>query len=119
MTLESGATDSQRLRAGYAVLSIGVMILLFAWGMAALRMPESESDVAVRHQKLEPPSPDSILPAIGAGMVLCGICLIVVLAISIIAFLRISHRYRDHILAPPSKPTASADVWSMHKPPEQ
>jgi hypothetical protein len=118
MTWESGSTDQQRLRAGYAVLTVGLFILLFAWGMAVMRGPQAEGEVAVRHEKLEPPTPDRVLPAVGLGMVVCGLCLIVVLLISVFAFIRISRRYRDHLLHAPPTPTPTADVWRMHRVPE-
>ncbi len=118
MTWESGSTDQQRLRAGYAVLSIGLMVLVFAWGMAVWRGPQGEGAVAVRHEKLDPPEPDRILPVVGAGMVLSGVCLVGVLALSVVAFLRISRRYRDQILRPPARPSQTAGVWEMHQVPD-
>lgn len=118
MTWEAGSTDHQRLRAGYAVLSIGMMILLFAWTMAVLRGPQGQGEMAVRHEKLDPPSPDQILPAIGMAMILTGGCLLTVLVISVFAFIRMRRRFRDHIFAPPRKTTPMADIWRMHKVPD-
>jgi hypothetical protein len=118
VTWESGSSDQQRLRAGYAVLSMGVLILMFAWGMAVLRGPQGQGEIAVRHQKLDPPAPDQILPAMGMGMLLCGVCLVVILVLSVVAFVRISRRYREHVLRSPAAPTPTSDVWQMHKVPD-
>ncbi len=118
MTWESGSTDQQRLRAGYAVLCIGLVILMFAWGMAVARGPQGHGDVAVRHEKIDPPGPGSILPAISIGMFVYGICLIAMFVLSVVAFVRLSRRYRDHLLRPSVKPTPTSDVWQMHKLPD-
>lgn len=119
MTWESGSSDHQRLRAGYAVLSLGLFILLFAWSMAVIRGPQGQGEIAVRHEKLEPPEPQHILPVgLGAGMILSGVCLIVVLVICIVAFVRISRTYREQLLRAPTPPTPTTDVWAMHRVPD-
>ncbi len=118
MTWEAGSTDQQRLRAGYAVLTIGMFILMFAWGMAVWRGPQGHGEAAVRHEKMDAPLPETLLPVVSAGMWLCGVCLILVLVTSIVAFIRLSRRYRDHLLQPASKPTPTSDVWQMHKVPD-
>ncbi len=117
MTWEIGSTDRQRLRAGYLVLSIGAFILLFAWTMAVLRGPEGVGEIAV-HQKLDPPQPEHLLPAVGIPMVAYGILLIVVLFTSLIALLRISRNFRRHFLGEHVKPTPTSDVWKMHRVPD-
>ena len=117
MTWETGSSDPQRLRAGYAVLSLGVIILLFAWGTAVWRGPQGEGELAAGHQKLEPPQPNRLLPAAGPVMMLSGAGLLVVLVLSVVAFLRISRSYRRHLLRSPPEPTPTSDVWQMHKVP--
>jgi len=119
MTWESGSSDQQRLRAGYAVLSVGIFILLCAWVLYATRGPEGLGEVAVQHKKLEPPDPGRVWPAVSAGMVLYGFILIIVLFVSVFAFLRISRHYRRQLLKKPAKPTPTTDVWKMHKVPHQ
>ncbi|MEE9295694.1 MAG: hypothetical protein V3W34_12130 [Phycisphaerae bacterium] len=118
MTWESGSSDRQRLRAGYAALGGGVSILLFAWLMAAWRGPQVGGHAAVRHEKLVPPGPNEFLPDIQLGMIICGAGLFLVLVLSVLAFLRVSRKYRDHILHRPPAPTPTSDVWQMHKVPD-
>lgn len=118
MTWESGSTDEQRLRAGWAVLSIGVAILLLAWGLAAVRGPQGHGEVAVRHEKIDPPPSRGVLPAMTLYMYLQGMVLVVVLFISVIALVRVSRRYRQHLLKHSPGPSATADVWRMHRVPD-
>ena len=118
MTWEVGSTDQQRLRAGCAVLAIGVIILLSAWGMSVVRGPETGGEAARQHRKLDPPDPTRILPMIGAGMVVYGTVLIIVLFVCVMAFYRISRNYRKHLLRKPAEPTVTADVWKMHRLPD-
>ncbi len=118
MTWESGSSDRQRLRAGYAVLCGGVSILLFAWLMAAWRGPQADGQAVLRHEKLVPPEPNEFLPDIQLGMIICGACLLLVLVLSVLAFRRVSRKYRDHILRRPPAPTPTSDVWQMHKVPD-
>lgn len=118
MTWESGSSDQQRLRAGYAVLCGGVSILFFAWLMAVWRGPQADGEAAARREKLVPPDPNDILPNIQLGMVICGICLLLILVLSVFAFVRVSRKYRDHVLKPTPTPTQTSDVWQMHKVPE-
>jgi len=117
MAWESGSSEQQRLRAGFAVLSVGVFILLFAWILSVLRTPESAGETAV-HEKLEPPSPDQVMPILSTGMLLIGALLLLVLVVSLFALVRISRHYRQSISRRPSKPSLTADVWKMHKIPQ-
>ena len=119
MTWESGSSDQQRQRAGYAVLSLGIFILLCAWVLYAIRGPEGLGEVAAQHRKLEPPDPEQVWPAVSTEMLLYGCILIILLFVSLLAFLRISRSYRQHLLKKPSKPTSTTDVWKMHKVPDQ
>jgi hypothetical protein len=118
MTWESGSTSQQRLRAGYAVFILGTFILLSAWVLWVMRGVESPGDATVRGEKLEPPSPDQLVPALNVGMLLIGVVLVLVLFISVIAFIRISRNYRSYLLKKAVKPTPTSDVWRMHKIPE-
>ncbi len=118
MTWEVGSTDQQRLRAGFAVLSMGMLILLLAWGMAVYRGPQGQGESAVRHEKLDLPEPERGFPEMGAVMILSGTCLLLVFGLSILAFLRVSRRYREHLLRAPAVPTVTSDVWKMHEVPE-
>ena len=118
MTWESGSSDQQRLRAGYAVLCGGVSILFFAWLMAAWRGPQTDGATAARREKLIPPDPNEFIPDIQLGMLICGILLLSILVLSLLAFVRVSRKYRNHLLKPPPTPTPTFDVWQMHKVPE-
>lgn len=118
MTWESGSSDHQRLRAGYAVLSIGVLILLGAWALAVMRGPQAEGDAAIRRQKLDPPTTNRYLPKISAAMIVYGTVLVVVLFVSVITLLRMSRNYRKMLFRAPPKPTQMSNVWKMHKIPE-
>lgn len=119
MTWEVGSTDQQRMRAGFAVLSIGAAVLLFTWGMAVMRGPQTEGEVAARHEKLDPPSPpDQIFFAkLATGMLIYGSVLFIVLLGSVIALIRISRRYRQNLVRRPARRTPTSDVWRMHKVP--
>ncbi len=117
MTWESGSTSQQRLRAGYAVFILGTFMLLAAWVLWVMRGPESPGDATVRGEKLDLPK-DQLVPALNAGMLLIGVVLVLVLFISIIAFMRISRNYRRYLLKKSSKPTPTSDVWQMHRVPE-
>lgn len=119
MTWEVGSTDQQRLRAGCAVLAFGIAILLSAWGLSVLRGPESGGEAAIQNRKLDPPDPSRILPIIGAGMVVYGTVLIIVLFVCVMAFYRLSRNYRKHLLRKPPKPTPISDVWKMHRLPDE
>lgn len=118
MTWGSGSTSQQRLRAGYAVFILGVFILLSAWVLWVMRGTESPGDATVRGEKLEPPSPDQLVPALSTGVLLIGVVLVVVLFISVIAFIRISRNYRRFLLKKAAKPTPTSDVWRMHEIPD-
>ena len=118
MTWESGSTDDQRLRAGYCAMGVGVTILLFAWGLAVMRGPQIGGEVAVRQEKLEPPDPNRLLPRMGAGMLVYGSLLVVVLFVSIIAWMRLSRGFRRRLFQRRPKPTVTSDVWQMHKVPD-
>ena len=118
MTWEVGSSDQQRLRAGCAVLAFGMVILLSAWGLSVLRGPEDGGEAAIQSRKLDPPDPAQILPTIGAGMVLYGIILIIILFVSMMAFYRLSRNYSKHLLRKPPAPTVTADVWKMHRLPD-
>jgi ABC-type Fe3+ transport system permease subunit len=118
MTWESGSTSQQRLRAGYAVFILGTFMLLAAWVLWVMRGTESQGDATVRGEKLEPPSPDQLVPALNVGVLLIGVVLVLVLFISIIAFIRISRNYRRYLLKKSSKPTPTSDVWQMHRVPD-
>ena len=117
MTWESGSTDQQRLRAGYAVLSLGVFILLCTWVLFVMRGPEGVGEAATRGQKVEPPDPNQVLPALGAGVLLFGALLLIVFSVSVVALLRMGRNYRKSLLQKSSKPTPTSDVWKMHKVP--
>ncbi len=118
MTWESGSSDRQRLRAGYIVLSLGVFILLAAWVMYAIRGPHGLGEAAVRQQKLPPPDPDRVWPAVSAAMMMFGMMLFLILCACVYSLIRISRNVRDVVLRKPAKPTATSDVWKMHKIPE-
>ncbi len=118
MTWEVGSTDQQRLRAGCAVLAFGVAILLSAWGMSVLRGPESGGAEAIQSHKLDPPDPARVLPAVGAGMVVYGTILTIIFFVSVTAFYRLSRNYRKNLLRKPPKRTPTADVWKMHRLPD-
>ena len=45
----------------------------------------------------------------GAGMVLYGSILIIILFVCLMAFYRLSRNYRDHLLRKPPAPTSTAD----------
>ena len=118
MTWESGSSDHQRLRAGYAVLCGGVSILFFAWLMAVWRGPQADGAAAARREKLVPPDPNELIPDIQLGMVICGLFLLLILVLSVFAFVRVSRKYRDYVLKAPPTPTPTSDVWQMHNVPE-
>jgi len=118
MTWESGSTDQQRLRAGYAALSLGVFTLLGVWIISVMRGPQALGDAAVRHQKLDPPNPQQVLPVISAGMIIIGLSLVLVLFVSLIALLRVSRRFRKSVLESPASTTSTTDVWQMHRVPD-
>ena len=118
MTWEAGDTEQQRRRAGCAVLAVGVFLLLCAWGLAVARGPQDTGDAAVRKEKIDLPQPERTIPAVGAGMLAYGIGLVIVLFVSLFALLRLSRNFREQLSRKPSKPTSTADVWSMHVPPK-
>lgn len=118
MTWESGSSDQQRLRAGYAVLSLGVLVLLCVWVLSVMRGPEGVGEVALRGQKIEPPSGDQVWSDLSAVMMLSGTILLIVFFVSVILLVRMSRNYRKYLIHKPPKPTASSDVWKMHKVPD-
>ena len=110
MTWETGSTDDERLRAGYAVLSLGLFVLFAAWIMTVIRSTETVGTVAARNEKITPPNPNSVAPFLTGGMMLIGVLLLLLLVISIIALVRLSRYRRNQLFSKPRRPTPTSDV---------
>lgn len=95
-----------------------MFILLIAWGVAVLRGPQDDGEAVISGQKVDPQAATQVLPALGIGMLLYGVLLIVFLFVSLVALWRISKNYKQLMFRRPLKPTPMTDVWQMHKVPD-
>ncbi len=101
----------------------GLTILLAAVGMAVLRSPSATGDQVV------PPANTTTRPAgptvADAGVVMpmliaLGIALVVTMLVAAYALFRLTRRLAvPEAAARKPEPTATNDVWAMHRPPEE
>jgi hypothetical protein len=126
MTLRGYGAENERrrLRAGLTVLMAALVVLLAAVGMALLRSPSPTGDDAAPVGQVETSNDAGLAsPVIGVAapvLAVLAILLVVTLLVVSYAIFRLTQK-----LAlpeePPRKeePTASDDVWRMHRVPDE
>jgi hypothetical protein len=114
-------SDARRVRTGLIVLLAGIVILLAAVGMLLLRNPEPSPDQTSASLQVEQSSPPDLELSRRVGVVamVMGGVLVITLLITAYALFRITRRFATVELGKPAKPTATEDVWQMHKVPEE
>lgn len=104
---------------GLVFLAVGVVLLLWAWGNWIYRSSSgmSEGTVSVEHAG-GARSPATMQALKASPLVLMvGLFLVIVFLVGSYAIVRGSRRLREAILYEKPSPTASADLWSLHKTP--
>ena len=129
MILGMPGTDQYRLRLGGLFASIGVVMILSAWGMWVIR----DSDAA-RAGAILRAGGDVVAPStIGGGgdreerieaaralpmMLLFIFFVVLTILIGTLVIVRAIRRHRVAVEREQAEPTDSSDVWSQHRLPE-
>lgn len=106
----AGVDEGRRLRIGGGLLLLGVLLVLLGVLLVVSYHP--------------PANPASIpkvadTPRLLQSMLYVLVLLVLVFAVSVIAFLRWSRHFRQLILRRKAPPTPAEDVWAMHRLPEE
>lgn len=121
MGLGTSASSTNRLKLGLVSLALGVVLLLWAWGNWIYRSSNGFSDGAVAAEHAVAGRSPAAMQAVRASpfVLMVGFFLVIVFLVGSYAIVRGSRRLREALLYQKPKPTASDDVWSMHKPPTE
>ncbi len=119
MTLHGSDADPKRMRVGMLFLAVGLVLLLWAWGSWVYRASVPATDVSISAgSPSSAPSPDVERAARASPAMLVGaLLLVLVFLVGSYAIVRGSRRFREALLPSRPTPTASDDVWTMHKTP--
>jgi hypothetical protein len=112
-------SDTQRIRVGLMVLMAGLVILLSGLVMTQMRQsaPPDEGVVASEPGKIGADQ-NNVRVLTGATILVMGIVLVVILVGATYAFIRVTRKYATTSIKKKSGPTATDDIWRMHKVPE-
>ncbi|MCP4249452.1 MAG: hypothetical protein GY778_20615 [bacterium] len=112
-------SDTERIRAGLAVLVVGIVIILAALFMLYLRGPADPGEMIAR-QGQPGSAVGSRAPArLGAWVMVLGVFLVAALVVAALTLLRITRRFAGRRDDKPQRPTPTDDVWAMHQTPEE
>ena len=111
--------DHTRLRTGLVVLVLGISLILWSWGNWLYRATTAERSAPI--VATEGAAQDgvrtevvSLLPQV----LMYSLILALVVLFGGYALVRAARRYREGTDRKRAAPTASLDVWAMHKVPE-
>lgn len=121
MGLGTSASSANRLKLGLVFLALGVVLLLWAWGNWIYRSSNGLNEGSVVAEHPGGGRSPAAMQAIQASpfVLMVGFFLVIVFLVGSYAIVRGSRRLREAILYEKPKPTASDDVWSMHKTPTE
>lgn len=121
MGLGSSASSVNRLKLGLVSLALGVALLLWAWGNWIYRSSNGLNEGSVAAEHPAGARSPAALQALQASpfVLMVGLFLVIVFLVGSYAIVRGSRRLREAILYEKPKPTASDDVWAMHKTPTE
>ena len=105
----------KRVRAALVVLIGGVVLLLAALGMALLRVPSSEQQVVQVDRDESGPTEEGLVARTGVVLITVGSVLLVTLLVACYALFRVTRRFTVAGQRKTFQPTATEDVWQMHK----
>ena len=105
----------KRVRAALVVLIGGVVLLLAALGMALLRVPSSEQQVVQMDRDESAPTDEGLVARTGVVLIAVGSVLLVTLLVACYALFRVTRRFAVAGQRKAFQPTATEDVWQMHK----
>ncbi len=111
----AGISESKRKQVALMLSGLGA-VLIFAGFIIILSRSVDPGTVAAPLQKVSVPKEVRILAL--KHILFWMVVFFLIFAVSTIAFLRWSRRFRRYILRKPQSPTPSEDVWAMHKLPE-
>jgi hypothetical protein len=109
----------KRVRTALVVLIGGVVLLLAALGMALLRVPSSEQQVVQVDRGESAPTDEGLAARTGVVLIAVGGVLLVTLLVACYALFRVTRRFAAAEQRRTFQPTATEDVWQMHKLPER
>ena len=116
MALTTSDPAPKRLGTGLVFFVLGLLLLIWAWGNWVYRTVPPERAPSNVSAKSAEPSPEDVKTAsVLPGLLLVGFALILLFVVASIVLVRLARRYReatDHRRPPPS---ASDDVWAMHR----
>jgi hypothetical protein len=110
-------SDPKRLRAGLVFLVMGVLLMLWAWGSWLFRSATADTPGAADKGGALPAGETVQAVQAGPAVLLLVLFLVLVFLFASYAIVRSSRRFRELIFRKRPPPTASDDVWAMHKPP--
>jgi hypothetical protein len=121
MGLGTSASSVNRLKLGLVFLALGVVLLLWAWGNWIYRSSNGLSEGSVTVEHVAGARSPATMQAVQASplVLMVGFFLVIVFLVGSYAIVRGSRRLREAILYEKPAPTASDDVWSMHKAPTE
>ena len=105
----------KRVRAALVVLIGGVVLLLAALGMALLRIPSSEQQVMPPERVESAPTDEALAAKTGFILMAVGGVLMVTLLVACYALFRVTRRFTAAEQRRLFEPSATEDVWEMHK----
>lgn len=108
------------MKLGLVFLSLGVVLLIWAWGNWIYRSSNGIGDSSTMVDRAGGVRSPAAMQAVKASpfVLMVGLFLVVVFLVGSYAIVRGSRRFREAILHERPRPTASDDVWVMHKTPK-
>ena len=121
MGLGTSGSSANRLKLGLVFLALGIVLLLWAWGNWIYRSSNGLNEGSVAVEPSSGLRSPAAMQAVQASpfVLMVGFFLVLVFLVGSYAIVRGSRRLREAILYKAPKPTASSDVWSMHKVPSE
>jgi len=119
MSLGPSISSTHRMKLGLVFLALGVVLLIWAWGNWIYRSSTGMGESGVVLEERAGPRSPATIQALKASpfVLMVGLLLVLAFLIGSYAIVRGSRRLREALLHQKAPPTASDDVWMMHKTP--
>jgi len=109
--------EEHRVRVGLIFLVVGLLLVLFAWGNWTFRASIPPDSAGVVAEAPEDTTNRARFVRLMPLVLLVATLLFLVFLAGSYVIMRAGRRKRELIYRRGRKPTASEDVWVMHKPP--